>query len=84
MNELKAYLSSLTMPEKESYAIRAGTTLRYLRKIVSIKRTTIHPKTCALLERESAGQVSRKDLRPDDWFEIWPELAVKEIVREAA
>lgn len=27
------------------------------------------------IERATQGQVTRKDLRPDDWHEIWPELA---------
>lgn len=31
---------------------------------------------CVVIERETVGRVSRKDLRPDDWEKIWPELAV--------
>lgn len=27
------------------------------------------------IERATNGQVTRKDLRPDDWNLIWPELA---------
>lgn len=30
---------------------------------------------CATIERLCAGKVTRKDLRPNDWQEIWPELA---------
>ncbi len=30
---------------------------------------------CASIERATNGAVTRKDLRPDDWQEIWPELA---------
>ena len=29
----------------------------------------------AAIERATGGQVTRKDLRPDDWQDIWPELA---------
>lgn len=29
---------------------------------------------CVAIERESAGAVTRWDLRPDDWHRIWPEL----------
>lgn len=29
---------------------------------------------CAAIERATAGAVSRRDLRPDDWADIWPEL----------
>ncbi len=29
---------------------------------------------CVPIERATAGQVSRRDLRPDDYLDIWPEL----------
>lgn len=29
---------------------------------------------CAAIERATAGAVTRRDLRPDDWHRIWPEL----------
>lgn len=31
---------------------------------------------CVPIERATNGAVTRKDLRPDDWAAIWPELAV--------
>lgn len=30
---------------------------------------------CAVLEQVTAGAITRKELRPDDWERIWPELA---------
>lgn len=30
---------------------------------------------CADIERVTNGAVTRRDLRPDDWKRIWPELA---------
>lgn len=30
---------------------------------------------CLAIERATSGAVTRKDLRPDDWENIWPELA---------
>ena len=30
---------------------------------------------CVSIERATAGAVTRKDLRPEDWAEIWPEAA---------
>lgn len=30
---------------------------------------------CLAIERITGGLVSRRDLRPKDWHEIWPELA---------
>jgi len=29
---------------------------------------------CVAIERATGGVVTRKDLRPDDWWKIWPEL----------
>lgn len=34
-------------------------------------------KRCVAIERVTAGEVTRKDLRPHDWHEIWPELKEK-------
>lgn len=30
---------------------------------------------CIPIERATDGEVSRRDLRPDDYLEMWPELA---------
>lgn len=29
---------------------------------------------CIEIERATDGQVTRQELRPDDWHKIWPEL----------
>jgi DNA-binding transcriptional regulator YdaS (Cro superfamily) len=31
--------------------------------------------TCVAIEKATNGQVTRQDLRPEDWEQIWPELA---------
>ena len=36
------------------------------------KRPT--PQNCVAIEQATSGAVSRRDLRPDDWGDIWPEL----------
>lgn len=33
---------------------------------------------CPAIERATEGAVTRRDLRPDDWWLIWPELVTKE------
>ena len=30
---------------------------------------------CAAIERLAGGRVTRRDLRPEDWARLWPELA---------
>ena len=35
------------------------------------------PANCVAIERATKGAVTRKELRPDDWQSIWPELAAR-------
>ncbi|WP_041421213.1 transcriptional regulator [Sideroxydans lithotrophicus] len=37
----------------------------------------IPAERCVEIEQATSGQVTRKDLRPDDWQQIWPELIGK-------
>lgn len=71
------YLNSLPVAEQSSFAQRCGTTVGYLRKAVSVGQL-LKVVVCVSIERETHGQVTRKDLRPDDWQDIWPELAISE------
>ncbi|HBH39604.1 MAG TPA: hypothetical protein DDX06_14605 [Curvibacter sp.] len=32
------------------------------------------PEYCVAIEKATSGAVRRWDLRPDDWYRIWPEL----------
>lgn len=38
------------------------------------RRRPVPLRHCAAIERATNGAVTRKDLRPDDWQEIWPDL----------
>ena len=31
---------------------------------------------CVAIERVTGGKVTRQELRPDDWMDIWPELVM--------
>ena len=31
---------------------------------------------CVAIERETGGDVTRRELRPDDFLEMWPELSI--------
>ena len=42
------------------------------------KMRGIPVQQCVAIERATGGLVTRKDLRPDDWADIWPELANSE------
>lgn len=34
----------------------------------------VPPNRCVAIERLTQGGVTRKELRPDDWADYWPEL----------
>lgn len=38
------------------------------------KKRPVPIERCPAIERATNGEVSRRDLRPDDWHLIWPEL----------
>lgn len=44
----------------------------------------VPPRQCVRIEQLTVGAVTRRELRPDDWREIWPELAANDQVREVA
>jgi DNA-binding transcriptional regulator YdaS (Cro superfamily) len=48
--------------------------------MVSLWKTGARPvpiERCVAIEQATGGAVTRRDLRPDDWHLIWPELAQK-------
>ena len=47
-------------------------------------RGSVPPQHCAQIELATAGEVTRRDLRPADWHRIWPELVTSEHPAPAA
>ncbi|WP_236596881.1 transcriptional regulator [Paraburkholderia hiiakae] len=76
MEKLKTFLAAMPGLDRQRFAVRCGTTHAFLRNIVYGQRIA-GEKLCVAIERESSGAVTRRDLRPADWHEIWPELAAK-------
>lgn len=37
-------------------------------------KTLVSPKKCVYIERLTNGKVTRRDLRPNDFWELWPDL----------
>jgi DNA-binding transcriptional regulator YdaS (Cro superfamily) len=69
-NSLRNYLSTLSTDRQISFANSCGTSIGYLRKVLSTE-PTMDGALCRLLDEKSNGQVKKHELRPD----IWPELA---------
>ncbi len=66
MDTLRHYLSTLPPADQAAYAARCGTTIGYLRKALSVQ-PRLDGALVRRLDEESAGAVSRSDLRPDIW-----------------
>lgn len=70
--DLKTYITEHGCTAKLAGEI--GIAPAYLRQMASGIRPVPH-KTAVVLERLTDGTVTRRDLFPNDWHEIWPELA---------
>ncbi len=74
MDKLKSLLRQMPLEEQAQFCFACGTTLGYVRKALSVG-AVFGPALCVSIERESKDLITRRDLRPDDWRDIWPELA---------
>src|SRR3990167_8303016 len=70
MNELGADL-------KDDAQIRQWIAFKLVKRKKVYKRRP-GPKYCRYLELATDGVVSRRDMRPDDYADIWPELAAQQ------
>lgn len=73
MDKLKEFLNSLALDEQKKFSAMCGTSVGYLRKAIT-KKTKLGPIVSVKIEMASNGAVTRKDLHPNEWQEIWPEL----------
>jgi len=73
-DKLRTYLRNLPAVDRDQFAAQLGTSTGYLRKAASIN-SYLSPALCVQIERLTGGQLSRRDLRPEDWHAIWPELS---------
>lgn len=75
MEELRRFLNSMSLEQQRHFAIQCGTTIGYLRKALSTG-SYFGAALSVKIEKNSNGAVTRKDLHPNDWLNIWPELQV--------
>ena len=72
---LLQWLKDTPKEEAERRCAEHGTSVGYLRQIgYGYKQAGLNG---ADIERITAGAVTRRDLRPDDWQRVWPELAAQ-------
>ncbi len=71
--DLKTYINTSPRGTAASLAMAIGVSPSYLSQMAS-GLSPISPERCVAIERGTAGAVSRRDLWPDGWERIWPEL----------
>lgn len=71
---LKEFLQSLNTKEREALSERCDTSVGHLNNCAYNEKTNISPKLAVLLEKATFRALTRQQLRPDDFAQIWPEL----------
>lgn len=74
--DLRTYQKGWTSDQRDEFAVACGTTAGHMRNI------SYGYKPCATdlavrIEQHTNKAVSRRDLRPADWWLHWPELVTK-------
>ena len=76
--ELKIYISHLERGGATKLADSLGISISHLSQMAA-GTTAISPARCVAIEQATSGAVARKDLRPDDYWLIWPEVATNQL-----
>jgi DNA-binding transcriptional regulator YdaS (Cro superfamily) len=75
--DLKTFMAGLAdNAAREAFAKDCGTTLGHLKNVMYGYKPC-GPELAVSIERESGRAVTRRELRPEDWERIWPELSKK-------
>jgi DNA-binding transcriptional regulator YdaS (Cro superfamily) len=74
---LKTYITSGERGTATNLASLLGVSPSYLSQMAS-GTANISPERGVQIEKATKGQVSRRDLFPDNWKAIWPELEITE------
>ncbi len=74
---LKEYFELQGRGSVAAFADQIGCTTAYIYRLAN-ELPSIHPKRCVEFENMTGGKVMRWDLRPYDWWLIWPELLERE------
>lgn len=72
--DLKTYISNSPRGTASGLAKALSISPSYLSQMAS-GLAPISPERSVAIERATDGAVSRRELRPEDWQRIWPEMA---------
>lgn len=76
MKKLLTYFNNLDKDERAVLLSEIKMSENYLRRACSAG-VKFSAERCVAIELATKGKVNRKDLRPNEWEAIWPELLVK-------
>ena len=68
--DLLTHIRTLSVAQLEAFAVAVGTTVGHLRN-VSYRQRTASAALAMQVEIETRGAVTRRELRPEDWWLIW-------------
>jgi DNA-binding transcriptional regulator YdaS (Cro superfamily) len=71
--DLKTYITDSERGTAKNLADALGVSRSFLSQMAA-GTAPISPERAVLIEKETGGQVTRKDMYPDRWHLIWPEL----------
>lgn len=75
---LKTYFSQINSKSINELSLDIGVSAAQLRQWVhGYQNRRPSPENCVAIEFVTDKKVTRKDLRPNDWQKIWPELVDK-------
>jgi DNA-binding transcriptional regulator YdaS (Cro superfamily) len=63
-----------TPEDRRRLAAKTGVNAASLYQALTGKGAGFSPAKCVQIEQSSEKEIRRWDLRPNDWWEIWPEL----------
>ena len=71
--KLKTYISNVAAYLRDPFAIECGTSKGHLLNVAYGYRACA-PELAVAIERATSGAVTRQELRPNDFWKIWPDL----------
>lgn len=72
--KLRPYFAALTLIERNAFSARVGSTRGHLQNVAYGYRPC-GPILANAIEKDTGGVVSRREMCPDDYHLIWPDLA---------
>lgn len=76
---LREYANTLPRGGLSSWAEVLGVSYVYLSQLIARQNgREPGPELSVLIEQATGGAVTRREVRPDDWWLIWPELITAE------